>query len=176
MRIISGKYRSRHIKVPANLKARPTTDFARENLFNILNNIIDWDETCALDLFSGTGSIAFEFASRGCPRVVCVELNQLHHRFICSTKEALKVSELWPLKTDAFRFLETNHEKFDLIFADPPYDLSTLSTIPDIIFKKDILNSEGIFILEHSNSNDFTEHPRFWKIKKYGSVHFSMFQ
>lgn len=176
MRIISGKYKSRYIKVPPNLKARPTTDFARENLFNILNNFMDWEDTNALDLFSGTGSISFELVSRGCPRVVCVESNHLHYEFICKTIDNLKSNELWPIKSDAFKFLKLNHEKFDLIFADPPYDLKALNTIPDIIFNKVILKPNGLFILEHSANNNFSEHPNFWQLKKYGSVHFSMFQ
>ncbi len=176
MRIIGGKYKSRIIKVPSSMKARPTTDFARENLFNILNNIVDWEETTALDLFSGTGSVAFELVSRGCQRVVSIESNSILHRFICNTKEILGAVELFPLRVDAFRYLASNKEKFDLIFADPPYDLETLNTIPDIIFNKDLLKEEGLFILEHSMSNNFSEHPRFWKEKIYGSVHFSMFQ
>ncbi len=175
MRIIAGKYRSRRIQVPTILKARPTTDFARESLFNILNNFVDWEETTALDLFSGTGSIAFEFASRGCLRVVCVEANSLHHKFIIQTKDILKAEEITAIKIDVFKFLKVNSEKFDLIFADPPYDLPELNTIPDIIFSKEILKPDGVFILEHSKNNDFTNHPHFWKLKKYGSVNFSMF-
>lgn len=175
MRIISGKYKSRLIKVPANLRARPTTDFARENLFNILNNFIDWEKTNALDLFSGTGSIAFELVSRGCPRVVCVESNTLHYRFICNTKETLEANELWPLRADAFKYIKSNHEKFDLIFADPPYDMQLLNTIPDLIFKQDIVAKDGMLILEHSKDHNFADHPHFWKEKKYGSVHFSIF-
>ncbi len=175
MRIISGKYKSRLIKVPSNLKARPTTDFARENLFNILNNILDWDETNALDLFSGTGSIAFELISRGCPRVVSVEENFMQHKFICLTKENLKAEELFPLRADAFKYIKTSHEKFDLIFADPPYDHKSLDTIPDLIFESDILKNDGLLILEHSRDQNFENHPFFWKEKRYGSVHFSMF-
>ena len=105
MRIISGKYKSRRIQVPTNLKARPTTDFAKEGLFNVLNNYIDWDDTSALDLFSGTGSIALELVSRGCSRVVSVESEQLHWRFITIAKEKLEASELYPLKADVFKFL-----------------------------------------------------------------------
>lgn len=175
MRIISGKYKSRRIQVPANLKARPTTDFARESLFNVLNNTLDWEETTALDLFSGTGSMALELVSRGCPRVVSVEMNPLHYSFICKAKDALAADELWPLKADVFKYLASSHEKFDLIIADPPYDLSTGKTIPDIIFKKELLKPEGILVLEHSRNNNFSEHPHFSKEKKYGSVHFSFF-
>ena len=175
MRIISGRYKSRLIKVPVNLKARPTTDFARENLFNILNNTIDWEETNALDLFSGTGSIAFELVSRGCPRVVSVEENSSHHKFICMTKDSLDAKELSPLRADAFKYIKSGSERFDFIFADPPYDHKLLATIPELIFNSEILNQDGLFILEHSRDHNFENYPSFWKEKKYGSVHFSMF-
>jgi 16S rRNA (guanine(966)-N(2))-methyltransferase RsmD len=130
MRIISGKYKSRRIQVPANLKARPTTDFAKENLFNILDNRIDWEETSALDLFSGTGSIAFELVSRGCPYVVSVEINAQHYSFICKTQDTLGAKELFPIKADAFKYLNSAPQKFDFIFADPPYDLRDAAKVP----------------------------------------------
>ena len=175
MRIISGKYKSRRIQVPTNLKARPTTDFAKEGLFNVLNNYIDWDDTSALDLFSGTGSIALELVSRGCSRVVSVESEQLHWRFITIAKEKLEASELYPLKADVFKFLISCREQFDLIFAAPPYDLKEDDTIPDLILDKNLLKPDGLLILEHSKSHDFTMHPRFNRELKYGSVHFSFF-
>lgn len=176
MRIISGKYKSRRLKLPSNIKARPTTDFARESLFNILNNTLIWEETNALDLFSGTGSIAFEMVSRGCPRVVSVEQNAAHYHFICTTKDTLGADELWPLKADVFKYLKSKYEKFDLIFADPPYDLGTITTIPDLIFKQELLKPDGTFVLEHSRDNDFSNHEHFVKVKHYGSVYFSFFQ
>ncbi|MDD4776918.1 MAG: RsmD family RNA methyltransferase [Fermentimonas sp.] len=175
MRIISGKYKSRRIQVPPNLKARPTTDFAKEGLFNVLNNFIDWEDVTALDLFSGTGSIALELVSRGCSRVVSVESEHQQWRFITMAKEKLDAQELYPLKADAFKFLQTCREQFDLIFADPPYDLKEVRTIPDIIFDKNLLRPDGILILEHSKSHDFTMLPRFNRELKYGSVHFSIF-
>lgn len=175
MRIISGKYKSRRLRLPTNLKARPTTDFARESLFNILNNMLEWEETHALDLFSGTGSIAFELVSRGCPRVVSVEQNAVHYNFICSTKETLSADELWPLKADVFKYLKSGYEKFDFIFADPPYDLGAITTIPDLIFKGELLKSDGIFVLEHSKKHDFSDHEHLMKVKHYGSVYFSFF-
>lgn len=176
MRIISGKYKSRRIPVPANLKARPTTDFARESLFNILNNTLDWEETTVLDLFSGTGSVALEFVSRGCPYVVSIESSPNHYNFICKSQELLEAKELFPIKADVFNYLKSLKQKFHVIFADPPYDLATINTIPDIIFKKNILKEDGIFILEHSKNNNFSTHPHFMKEKKYGNVHFSFFQ
>ena len=176
MRIISGKYKSRRIQVPANLKARPTTDFARESLFNVLNNLIDWEETTALDLFSGTGSVAFEFVSRGCPFVISVEANQNHYNFICKTQDILEAKELFPIKADVFKYLQSVNQKFDLIFADPPYDLPELKKIPQLVLEKNILKEDGMFVMEHSKNYNFSEHPHFVKEKKYGNVHFSFFE
>ena len=176
MRIISGKYKSRRIQIPANLQARPTTDFAREGLFNVLHNRVDWEETEALDLFSGTGSIALELVSRGCPRVVSVEMNSLHWRFICKSKEILGAEELIPLKADVFKFLSSCNQQFDLIFADPPYDMAGIDTIPGLIFEKKLLKPGGIFLLEHSKKHDFASFPFFKEERKYGNVHFSFFE
>ena len=175
MRIISGKYKSRRIQAPVNLKARPTTDFAKEGLFNVLNNSVDWEETAALDLFSGTGSIAFELVSRGCPRVVSVEMENLHWRFINKTKEQLGAVELFPLKADVFKFLATCKEQFDLIFADPPYDMPGIEKIPYTIFENNLLKKDGLFIIEHSKMFDFSLLSHFKRELKYGNVHFSLF-
>lgn len=176
MRIISGKYKSRRIQVPANFKARPTTDFARENLFNVLNNLIDWEETNALDLFSGTGSVAIEMVSRGCPRVVCVEMSPIHYNFISKAKDILKANELFPLKANAFKFLATSHEKFDLIFADPPYEMPEIETIPNLILDHSHLNEGGLFVFEHSKKFNFTDNDSFMEERVYGSVHFTFFK
>ena len=176
MRIISGKYKSRRFQLPTNFSARPTTDMARESLFNILNNRIDWENANALDLFSGTGCIAVEFVSRGCPNVISVESNAKNHAFIQKVKEMLDAKELLTIKSDVFSFIKSCKQTFDLIFADPPYDLKELDLIPTKIFEKELLNDEGIFILEHSKKNTFTEHPFFKEERKYGSVHFSFFE
>lgn len=176
MRIISGKYKSRRIQVPTNLKARPTTDFAKENLFNVLNNELDWEETTALDLFSGTGSIAFEMVSRGCPHVTSVEANANHYHFIVKAQEQLGATELFPIKADVFKYLQSTRETFDLIFADPPYDLPKVDTLPTLIFEKKLLKAGGIFILEHSRDYDFSQMPHFRELRHYGSVHFSFFE
>jgi|SRR5690554_248489 len=175
MRIISGKFKSRRIQVPSKLNARPTTDFAREGLFNVLNNMIVWETTIALDLFSGTGSVAFEMVSRGCQRVICVESENLHWRFINKTKEVLGATELYPLKADVFKFIDSCKEQFDLIYADPPYDMKGIERIPDTIFEKGLLKSGGTLILEHSKKFDFSLHPNFKNMRKYGNVHFSIF-
>jgi 16S rRNA (guanine(966)-N(2))-methyltransferase RsmD len=176
MRIISGKYKSRRFQLPKNLRARPTTDMARESLFNILNNKIDWENTNALDLFSGTGSVAVEFVSRGCPRVVSVESNAKNHAFIQSVKAKLEAVELLTIKSDVFSFIKSCNQSFDLIFADPPYDLKDLESIPSKIFEHELLNHDGVFILEHSKNNNFKEHPFFKEQRKYGAVHFSFFE
>lgn len=176
MRIIGGKYKSRRIQGPPNLKARPTTDFAKENLFNILNNRMDREETTALDLFAGTGSIALELVSRGCPFVTCVEMNQNHYNFICKAQDMLGAKELFPVKADAFKYLKTCNEKFDLIFADPPYDLPQLDTIPILVLEKKMVKPDGVFIFEHSRNYSFSHLPNFKEERVYGSVHFSIFE
>lgn len=176
MRIISGKYKSRRFRVPKNFRARPTTDMAREGLFNILNNKIDWENTQALDLFSGTGSVALEFVSRGCPHVMSVESNTRNHAFIQDVKTQLNAQELLTIKADVFTFIKSCNQSFDLIFADPPYDFVQLDTILSKILEHNLLSEGGIFILEHSESNSFNEHPLFKEKRKYGSVHFSFFE
>ncbi|GAB6008140.1 RsmD family RNA methyltransferase [Dysgonomonas reticulitermitis] len=177
MRIISGKYKGRRFDPPKSFKARPTTDMAKESLFNVLNNDIDWEETSALDLFGGTGGISFELISRGCPRVVCVEKNFNHSTFIEKTKGELKIqSEMALLKMDVFSYLEHCKEQFDLIFADPPYDLKNFEEVPHLIFGKDLIKPEGIFILEHPRDYDFSNLPLFESKRVYGSVNFSIFR
>lgn len=176
MRIIGGKYKSRRIQVPPNLKARPTTDFAREGLFNVLNNLLDWEETTALDLFSGTGSIAFELISRGCPYVVSVEQNQHHFNFICRAQEKLETKELFPVKADVFKYLQSLKHQFDFIFADPPYDLPDAGKISEIIIHKQLVKEGGIFVMEHSKNLNFSHLPHFKEERKYGNVHFSFFE
>lgn len=175
MRIVSGKYRGRRFSPPSNFKARPTTDFAKENLFNILNNEIDWEETTALDLFGGTGSISFELASRECKHVTCVEKNPIHAAFIEKVKDQLKVTNLRIFKMDVFKYLEHNKDQFDLIFADPPYDMKNFEEVPRLVFEKNILKEGGIFIIEHSKDYDFSDYSLFVQKRTYGSVNFSIF-
>jgi 16S rRNA (guanine966-N2)-methyltransferase len=172
MRIIGGIFKSRIFRPNKSFKARPTTDFARENLFNILCNRYLFDNKKILDLFSGTGSISFEFASRGCQDITCVELDRHHYNFICSVIEILKIKDsLKAVNSDVFKFISRSAEQFDIIFADPPYELKRLAEIPDLI-----LNSiNGLLILEHGKTNDFSSHPLFGELRTYGSVHFSFF-
>jgi 16S rRNA (guanine(966)-N(2))-methyltransferase RsmD len=161
---------------PANYGARPTTDFAKEGLFNILINEYDIEELSVLDLFSGTGSISLEFASRGCKDIVSVEMNPMHAKFIKQVATTYKVKGMQVVRHNVFEFLEICKEKFDIIFADPPYALEDLATIPDKIFAKDILHPGAYFILEHPEEYNFESHPKFIKEKKYGNVHFSFFE
>ena len=182
MRIITGKYKGRHFDIPRSFKARPTTDFAKENIFNVLVQYVDFDGATALDLFSGTGSISLELLSRGCSQVVSVELDRDHHRFIqeCIHKLTAKSQEpnakIIPIRGDVFRFLKSCKQQYDLIFADPPYALKELTTLPDIIFEKQLLKEEGIFVLEHGKDHDFSQHPHFMEHRQYGSVNFSIFR
>jgi RNA methyltransferase, RsmD family len=175
MRIVSGKYKSRRFEVPKNFKARPTTDFAKENLFNVLSNLIDFEDMEALDLFSGTGSISYELISRGCKEVVSIEKDSAHYAFIKKIKEQLKMENLLTIKGDAFKYLENNGRTFDFIFADPPYALKNLAQVPEIILKNDLLKEDGVFVMEHPQEYDFSSLPFFSQKREYGSVNFSIF-
>lgn len=177
MRIISGIYGGRRFDTPKNLQARPTTDIAKESLFNILQNRIDFEGISALDLFAGTGSISFELLSRGASHVVCVELAHVQQQFILHVIKELKSGhEPLLVRGDALKYLKNATGKFDLIFADPPYALQEMEKIPDLVFENDILKDEGIFILEHGKEQDFASHPRCFDQRKYGAVHFSFFK
>ena len=176
MRIITGKYKGRHFDIPRTFKARPTTDFAKENIFNVLTQHIDFDGCEALDLFSGTGSISLELLSRGCQRVVSIELDRDHHRFIQQCLQKLGDHDCIPIRGDVFRFLKSCHQQFDFIFADPPYALKELPQIPDLIFQKSLLKPEGIFVFEHGEKHDFSQHAHFLDHRQYGSVNFTLFR
>lgn len=176
MRIITGKYKGRHFEIPRSFKARPTTDFAKENLFNVLRGYLDFEDAHALDLFSGTGSITLELLSRGCSRVVSVEKDPFHYRVIEEFLYRLGDENAFLIRGDVFKFLSTVHEQFNLIFADPPYTLPNISDLPDLILERDLLLPNGLFILEHGKRDDFKNHPRFVEHRAYGSVNFSFFQ
>ena len=176
MRIITGRYKGRRFDIPRTFKARPTTDFAKENIFNVLTGYVDFEGATALDLFAGTGSISLELLSRGCQRVVSVELDRDHHRFITDCLSKLDTQACIPLKADVFRFIKGCHEQFDFIFADPPYALKELPQIPDLILSHNLLKPEGIFVFEHGKDNNFSQHPRFVEHRSYGSVNFSLFR
>ena len=162
--------------MPRTFSARPTTDFAKESLFNILANRIDLEGASALDLFSGTGSISIELVSRGCTNVISIEKDPAHYNFICKVMDSVKTDHCLPIKADVFKYISSCNSQFDFIFADPPYQLQNLSEIPDLVFGNDLLAPDGIFVLEHGKTNDFKDHPRFTDMKVYGSVHFSFFR
>jgi len=176
MRIISGKYRGRQIHTPTNLPVRPTTDFAKESLFNILNNLVDFEEISVLDLFAGTGNLSYEFFSRGAITVTAVETDPKCVAFINKTIQLLNADNFETIRTDVFHYLKRPFESFDIIFADPPYEMENIKEIPDLIFQTQILKEEGWFILEHSKRNDFSKHPFFDQHRKYGNVNFSFFR
>lgn len=176
MRIIGGKYKGRRILPVHGLKARPTTDFAREALFDILNNRIDFGSVSVLDLFSGTGSIGFEFASRGAGTVHLIEKDARHIAGIRKITEGLGFTNIKPVHIDVRAYLKTCHVRYDIVFADPPYDLPWLKSIPDLVMNADVLNENGVFILEHPRSMNFKDHHLFYEHRNYGSVNFSFFR
>lgn len=177
MRVVTGKYKGRHFDVPRSFKARPTTDFAKENLFNVLQAYLDFDEgPRALDLFSGTGSITLELLSRGCSQVISIEKDRLHHSFIRGFLQKLGDEAGVAVCGDVFRYLARCTEQFDFIFADPPYALPNLAELPDIVLSRNLLTPDGIFVLEHGKTDDFTTHPHFLEHRSYGSVNFSFFR
>ena len=176
MRIIGGRLKGKTINPPQGYKARPTTDFAREGLFNVLDNEYEFEDLKVLDLFGGTGAIAFEFASRGAARVYSVEMARENASFIKTEAARLGLSNVTMVRSNVFDFLPLCHEKFDIIFADPPYALEGLDTLPDKVFSEDLLYPDCYFILEHPGTYSFTGHPHFVKEKTYGKVHFTFFR
>ncbi len=174
MRIITGQYKGRHFEVPRTFKARPTTDFAKENIFNVMMGYIDFEDASALDLFAGTGSISLELLSRGCSEVVSVEMDRDHANFIRQCVEKLGTLNHTLVRGDVFRFLKSCRKQFDFIFADPPYALPTLAEIPDKALP--LLKEDGVFVFEHGKQYDFSQHPNFVEHRAYGSVNFSIFQ
>lgn len=177
MRIISGSHRGRQIFPDKSFSARPTTDFAKENLFNVLTNYIDIEEARTLDLFAGTGSISYEFASRGASEVISVELNYKHYAFIKRVAQELGFRQMKVYKNDAFAACQRlKGQKFDIVFADPPYHLERIPELPGAIFDNLLLVDGGIAVIEHPTGIDFSDHPRFREHRRYGSVNFSLFR
>ena len=176
MRIIRGKYGRRRFEVPHNIKARPTTDFAKENLFNVLENICDFEDKSACDLFAGTGAISFEFLSRGCNYVTAVEKIALQADFIKKVAEKLGDTNLHVIKGDVFKFIEECHRSYDFVFADPPYDHPRFEEIPSLILNSSLIHEGTILIIEHSKVRDFSDLKGFSQRREYGSVNFSIFE
>lgn len=177
MRIISGTHGGRRISPPAHMPhTRPTTDIAKEGLFNILQNNFDFAGLKTLDLFGGTGSISYELASRGATDLTIVEKDDKMFAFIRKTAADLKLENLKVVKSDVFRFIETANEKYDFIFAGPPYALTTIDDLPKVIFERSLLNEGGWFVLEHTPRNDYKSFPHYLREKNYGTTIFSIFE
>lgn len=176
MRVITGKYKGKHFDVPRNFKARPTTDFAKENLFNVLRAYLDFEQTCALDLFAGTGSISLELLSRGCREVVCVEADRRHYAFLNKMFRSLNDAAVSVLCGDALKYIAKGSRRFDFVFADPPYALPELSELPDRVLSGGLLAPDGLFVLEHGRDHDFSSRAEFLEHRAYGSVNFSFFR
>jgi 16S rRNA (guanine(966)-N(2))-methyltransferase RsmD len=177
MRIISGKYKGKRLTAPKKLPVRPTTDFAKEALFNILNNNYYFDEVILLDLFSGTGNISYEFASRGCNEITAVDINFGCVQFIDKTAKELSFP-INAIKSDVFKFLEKARVKANIVFADPPYDFSNeqFEKIIELVFTHDFLLEDGMLIIEHSKHTDLSNYQNFSYCKKYGGSVFSFFE
>lgn len=178
MRIIGGKFKGRRFNPPAdNWPTRPTTDFAKEALFNILNNHLDFEEILVLDLFGGTGNHSYEFISRGCTDVTYVDKFAACVQFVKKTAQQLHIeSELKIYQMDVFKFIDVATRQYDYIFAGPPYALPTIDSIPDLIFEKNLLLPDGWFVMEHNPHHDFTNHPHIFDIRHYGKTIFSFFR
>lgn len=176
MRIISGTHGGRRISPPANMPhTRPTTDIAKEGLFNVLQNHLNFEELKTLDLFGGTGCISYELASRGVPDLTIVEKDTKMYDFIKKTTETLGINNLKIIKSEVFNFLKTCTEKYDLIFAGPPYALTSIDDLPKIIFEKDLLKPGGRFVLEHTPRNDYRKFDHYKTERNYGTTIFSTF-
>ena len=177
MRIISGKYKGRRINAPKKLPVRPTTDMAKEALFNILNNLYYFDDISVLDLFAGTGNISYEFASRGTNNITSVDGDYGCIKFINETANDFEMS-INTIKSDVFKYLESAQNKSTIIFADPPYDFSLdlFSKIPELVFHNQLLEDSGLLIVEHSKHTDLSELPKFSYSKSYGGNMFSFFE
>jgi 16S rRNA (guanine966-N2)-methyltransferase len=177
MRIISGDYGGRRINPPSKMPyTRPTTDIAKEGLFNILQNNLDFSQLKTLDLFGGTGSISYELASRGADDLTIVEKDNQMHAFIKKTAEALGIENIKVVKSDVFRFIEQCQEKFDFIFAGPPYALKNIDDLPRLVFEKQLLNDRGWLILEHTPANNYEQFPFYKMSRNYGTTIFSIFE
>ena len=162
--------------MPKNITARPTTDFARENIFNVIENIEDLEGKRACDLFAGTGAISWEFASRGCSEVVAVEQAATQANFIKAVKEKLGDTTVRVLRGDVFRFIERAERSFDIVFADPPYNHDRFAEIPGLILNSGLVAPGTLVIVEHNKDHDFSELPGFFQHRVYGSVNFSLFR
>ena len=175
MRIISGKLRGKKINPPKNIKARPTTDFAKESLFNILNNIIDFEDKSVLDLFSGTGNISYEFISRGVQDVTAVDSDFTSYKFMSTFVKDAGIDNMKVVKASAFQVLKTLTKSYDIVFADPPYAHKRMLELPELILENNVVTENGLLIIEHDRNTNFSDNKYFDSTRDYGKVHFSFF-
>ncbi|MEI7527260.1 MAG: 16S rRNA (guanine(966)-N(2))-methyltransferase RsmD [Mariniphaga sp.] len=176
MRIISGNHKGRMLRPPEGLLVRPTTDMAKESLFNILNNYVDFEEIRVLDLFAGTGNISMEFAARDAKLVMSVELNSRCTDYISKMAAELKFTNLTVIKANVLTFLARPSGSYDVIFADPPYDMADREKVPALVFENNWLADEGYFVMEHDKHLSFKTHPFFAEERQYGKIHFTFFR
>lgn len=176
MRIISGTYRGKQILAPKNLPTRPTTDFAKEALFNLVGNYFNLAQVDVLDLFAGTGNISYEFASRGSQHITAVDMHGACVKFINQTAAALKFENLQAVRADAAQYLMRAYRKWDVIFADPPYEYTEYMQLVETVFGFGRLEEGGLLVVEHAKTTDLSAHPNFVESRKYGNVHFSLFE
>lgn len=176
MRIIGGSLKGLRLNPPKNLPVRPTTDMAKEALFSILQHQIDFDNIKVLDLFSGTGNVAFEFASRGAEQVISVDRSLQCINYIKDTARQHGLANIKTFKADAFKYLDIETDQYDVIFADPPYDLNRIPELPKVIFEKNLLKPGGLLIVEHQSMQNLSSHPNFVDNRKYGYSSFSFFE
>ena len=176
MRIIRGKYGRRRFEPPKNITARPTTDFARENIFNVIENIVDIEGADVADLFAGTGAVAFEFLSREAREVTAVEMAPVQLGFIRKVKEQLGADNMRIVRGDVFKFITGTRKAYDIVFADPPYDHPRFEEIPAMVINSEIVRPGSLFIIEHSGNRDFSALPGFFERREYGSVNVALFR
>ncbi|MCD6354480.1 MAG: RsmD family RNA methyltransferase [Prolixibacteraceae bacterium] len=176
MRIVGGKYKGRIFRPSKKFNSRPTTDIAKEGLFNILENRYIFQGKAVLDIFSGTGSIGYEFMSRGCSSITFVENNYNHFQFINEVVRSLNIENTRVIKGDVFKFIKKSRGDFDFIFADPPFNLPRFAEVPEAVLSSDLLSGNGLFILEHPKNYNFSGHINFKELRKYGKVNFSFFE
>ncbi|MEM7163387.1 MAG: 16S rRNA (guanine(966)-N(2))-methyltransferase RsmD [Bacteroidota bacterium] len=175
MRIISGILKGRRLPVLKGNSTRPTTDFAREALFNVIEHKKEIDQSTFLDLFAGTGAVSFEFISRGALNGICVDMSQKTQVYRKQCIQQFEIENLASLRKDVFKFIPKCHQKFDIIFADPPYQLKEISALPELIFSFKLLNKNGLLIVEHPKEIDFSQEKHFIETRSYSTVHFSFF-
>ncbi|MEX1001667.1 MAG: 16S rRNA (guanine(966)-N(2))-methyltransferase RsmD [Crocinitomicaceae bacterium] len=176
MRVVSGKYRGKRFYPPKKFPSRPTTDFAKEGLFNILNNQLNWEEVVVLDLFAGTGAIGLECLSRGAKSVLSIEKHPVAIRHLNKIRENFPDEDWRILKKDVFAFIAENSGPYDLILADPPFDMEGVEKLPDLIFQSSLLSKNGVLVLEHSKKESFKTNERWIDERNYGGVSFSFFR